>query len=266
MLTFVVPVRHPANARDWSLVRRNLSDTARSIAAQRDPRWQAVVVANEGADLPDLPAGVSVARVDFAPNPSYALHAFPLEEVYEAVRADKGRRVLAGLIATRPVGHVMVVDDDDFVSRDLAGHAANAPEAPGWWLETGYVWADGGRLVYRLDGFSELCGTSHVVRADLLPRPETLAKADDREVRRLLGSHKFIRTVAAERGTPLRPLPFRGAVYRVGHPGAHSLSSGLRRQFFPRRLLRSPGEIVPRLLRLGLLTDAIRTEFFGIPS
>ena len=263
MLTFVVPVRHPENARDWGVVRRTLSQTARSIAAQRDPRWQAVVVANEGADLPDLPRGVRVVRVDFAPNRSYAMHAFPLEQVYEAVRADKGRRILAGLLATRPDGHVMVVDDDDFVSRALAGHAAGDPQAPGWWLERGYVWEDGGRLVYRLDGFAELCGTSHVIRADLLPRPDTLADADETEVRRMLGSHKFIRRLAAERGTPLAPLPFRGAIYRVGHPGAHSLSSGLRRQFFPRGLLRTPRQIVPRLLRLGLLTDRIRAEFFG---
>ena len=263
MLTFVIPVRHPENARDWGQVRRNLSQTARSVAGQRDARWEAVVVANEGADLPDLPRGVDVARVDFPPNRSYAMGGFPIEQVYEAVRLDKGRRVLAGLLAMRPAGHVMVVDDDDFVSRELAGFAAHHPQAPGWWLETGYVWGDGGRLVYRLDGFSELCGTSHVVRADLLPHADRLADADEAEVKRMLGSHKFVRSVLAARDAPLAPLPFRGAIYRVGHPGAHSLSSGILRQFFPRHLLRSPRQIVPRLLRLGLVTSAIRTEFFG---
>jgi hypothetical protein len=33
-LTFVVPVRHQANARDWSELKRNLAQTLRSLSSQ----------------------------------------------------------------------------------------------------------------------------------------------------------------------------------------------------------------------------------------
>ena len=56
-LTFIIPVRHQDNARDWALLKANLTQTAASIASQTHPGWRALVVANEGADLPDLPAG-----------------------------------------------------------------------------------------------------------------------------------------------------------------------------------------------------------------
>ena len=50
MLTFIIPVRHQDNARDWTLLKANLSQTAASIAGQTHPGWRALVVANEGAN------------------------------------------------------------------------------------------------------------------------------------------------------------------------------------------------------------------------
>lgn len=52
MLTFVVPVRHPENARDWGRVKLTLTQTAASIASRDSDQWRAVVVANTGSDLP----------------------------------------------------------------------------------------------------------------------------------------------------------------------------------------------------------------------
>src|SRR5690606_10870385 len=97
MLTFIIPVRHQDNARDWSLLKANLSQTAASIASQTDTGWRALVVANEGADLPPLPPGFDVVRVTFPPNRLHELGEADLEAVYDAFRADKGRRVLAGM-------------------------------------------------------------------------------------------------------------------------------------------------------------------------
>src|SRR5690606_35331807 len=49
LVTFVIPVRHPDNARDWALLRSSLSQTIASISNQTHDDWRAVIVANTGA-------------------------------------------------------------------------------------------------------------------------------------------------------------------------------------------------------------------------
>ena len=67
ILTFIIPIRHQANAKDWGALKANLVQTMRSIAGQSDPRWRGFVVANNGADLPPLPRGFSVVSRASAP-------------------------------------------------------------------------------------------------------------------------------------------------------------------------------------------------------
>src|ERR1700721_354719 len=71
ILTFIVPVRHQDNAPSWQNVKRHLSDTILSISQQQGEGWKAIIVANHGADLPDIPPGFEVTRVDFPPNKLY---------------------------------------------------------------------------------------------------------------------------------------------------------------------------------------------------
>jgi hypothetical protein len=263
MLTFIVPVRHPRNSPDWSRAMEYLGQTARSIAMQKSNQWRAIVVANQAAALPVLPKGVAVARVDYPPNPLYARGNADKESFREAFRLDKGRRVLAGMMQSERSGHFMVVDDDDLVSDRLADFVAANHEAFGWYISEGYLWEDDGRLVYRYSQFSKLCGTSHIVRADLYELPDHLNDASDAYVKRMLGSHIFIRDHLEHAGTPLAPLPFRGAIYRIGHCGAHSQSAGLVGTVFLKdRALRSPRTLIANALRIRPLTKAVRDEFF----
>ncbi len=263
-LTFVIPVRHQANAKDWSRLRSNLEQTIRSIASQDSNHWQAIIVANHGADIPDLPPRFSIARVNFPPNRMHEQGSASKEDFYKAFRSDKGRRVLAGLLEARNLGHVMIVDDDDFVNRRLASFVAAHPEENGWFLREGYIWSDGGRFLYRFSDFSKLCGTSHIIRADLYKIPKSLADADESYVQEILGSHIFLHDRLDASNNRLSPLPFVGAVYRIGHPGAHSRSSGIFGQFFMKRaLLKRPHQIVSRLMRVRILNDRIRSDFFG---
>ena len=265
LLTFVIPLRHPQNAPDWSALKQRLAQTVRSIAAQDDPRWRAVIVANKEADLPELPSRFLWAPVDFPPNPMFERGDNDLEVFRDACRLDKGRRVLAGIMAAGTAGYVMVVDDDDLVSRRLTSFVADHGGGSGWYLEKGYLWGDGGRLLYQYADFSSFCGTSHIVRADLYDVAPGRPLPDSTLVRALFGSHIFIRDYLAARGRPLAPLPFPGAVYRIGHTGAHSKSPGLLRQvFFKRELLRHPLQGVQRLSGLRLLGPTIRRQFWGM--
>jgi hypothetical protein len=265
LLTFVIPLRHPQNSPDWGALKQRLGETIRSIAAQDDPRWRAIIVANAGADLPELPRRFQWKPVDFPPNPMFERGDNELEAFRDACRLDKGRRVLAGILAAGTTGYVMVVDDDDLVSRRLTGFVAENRGKSGWYVERGYLWGDGGKLLYQYADFSTFCGTSHIVRADLYDVSPGRPLPDSALVRTLFGSHIFIREYLAARGRSLEPLPFLGAVYRIGHAGAHSKSPGLLRQvFFKRELLRHPLQSVQRLSGLRLLGPGIRRQFWGI--
>ncbi|MBO9515983.1 MAG: galactosyl transferase [Variovorax sp.] len=263
MLTFIIPVRHPENAKDWRRVKRTLEQTAASIANQDSNEWRAVVVANTGSDLPALPARFTVAWVDFAPNPVHDIGRDTSQwgDRFEAFRYDKGHRVLAGLLHDPGADHYMVVDDDDFVSSRLASFVARHPQAHGWYFGKGYVWTEGGRWIFRHSKLHKACGTTHIVRRDLMKIPATAAEAPLAHVR-WLGTHARVTEDFVAAGTPLAPLPFPGAVYRVGHGNAHSQSGTVRHMFFLRRgMLVRPHVLATNLLRLRLLSPAQIEEF-----
>ncbi|WP_379067751.1 galactosyl transferase [Mesorhizobium sp. UC22_110] len=264
LVTFIIPVRHQDNARDWGLLKANLTQTVASISNQTNGDWQGIIVANEGADLPDLPAGFSVVRVTFPPNVLHEIDKANVEDVYDAFRADKGRRVLMGMLAARDSSFFMIVDDDDFVSARIVEHVAENQNTNGWTIDKGYIWDDGGKILLGYDDFSHLCGTSLIIRAALYGLPERFEDASLDWIKSMLGSHVRIADILAKNGTPLAPLPFRGAVYRVGHAGSHSKAPSLLVKYFlswealkrPRRLLRNMG-------KLRLVDDGARREFFG---
>jgi glycosyltransferase involved in cell wall biosynthesis len=266
VLTFVIPLRHPQNAPDWPALKRRLAETMRSIAGQDDGRWRAIIVANRGSDLPPLPAKFELKQVDFPPNPMFEQGDNDREAFLDSCRLDKGRRVLAGILAADRASYVMVVDDDDFVSSRLTSFVAAHLGENGWYVRDGYLWGDGGKLVYEYADFSKFCGTSHIIRTSLYEAPARIAAMDPDYIRKIFGSHVFIREYLEERGEPLKPLPFVGAVYRVGHAGAHSKSAGLLRQvFFKRELLKNPLKVARRFARLRLLDATVRRQFWGYP-
>jgi hypothetical protein len=267
LVTFIIPVRHQDNARDWGLLKANLVQTIASISNQTNGDWRGIIVANEGADLPDLPERFGVVRVAFPPNDMHELGTASLDEIYDAFRADKGRRVLMGMLSARDSRFFMIVDDDDFVSARIVQHVADNPDANGWTIDRGYIWDDGGRLLLGYDEFNHLCGTSLIVRSDLYGMPEQFEDASLDWIKSMLGSHVRIADILAGRGTPLAPLPFRGAVYRVAHKGSHSKAPSLLVKYFlsweamkrPRRLLRN-------LSRLRPVGETAKREFFGNPA
>jgi hypothetical protein len=272
ILTFIIPIRHQENAKDWQRVKRVLSETVRSIARQTSEGWKAVIVANHGAELPELPEGFEVKRVDFPPNQFHSRGSAELhsrgsvaeERFHEALRMDRGRRVLAGMLHAGEMGHVMIVDDDDFVSCQLTAFTAANRTANGWYIFDGYIWSDGGRLLYRYSDFSRFCGSSHVVRADLYGLPPSLEAADETYISRMLGSHIFLQGHLAAAGTPLEKLPFPGAIYRIGHAESHSQHSGIIQRYFRgNNLLKRPKELCRRLSRLRVKNRRLEEEFFG---
>ena len=264
VVTFIIHVRHQDNERDWSHLKSNLAQTVASIANQTKSDWRGIVVANESADLPDLPGRFDVERVNFPPNDMHELGEGNIEDYYDAFRVDKGRRVLMGMLRARDSRFFMIVDDDDFVSARIVQYASKNPDANGWIINHGYIWDDGGKLLFEYDDFNHLCGTSLIIRSDLYDLPKRFEDASLDWIKSMLGSHIRIADILAERGTPLAMLPFRGAVYRVAHGGSHSKAPSLLTKYFlswealkrPRRTLRNLG-------RLSVVGEGAKREFFG---
>jgi hypothetical protein len=264
-LTFVIPVRHQANAKDWPRLRANLTQTIASIAAQTNANWRAVIVANEGAELPDVSERFDIVRVDFPPNAMYELQGNDREAFHEAVRLDKGRRILKGMLHARETDFFMIVDDDDFVHHGLVEFVSRHSHANGWKVREGYVWGDGGNLLLVHHDFSNFCGTSLIIRSDLYDLPLRYEDASDEYIKTMLGSHVKIARVLAEHGTPLADLPFRGAVYRIGHVGSHSQSAGFVRSYVVNRhLMLHPYKLIKNLVNLRFVDGKFKRNYFGV--
>lgn len=264
LLTFIIPVRHHANSSNWAQLVDYLRRTVGSLERQESGNWRCVIVANEGSDLPSFPSRVAVHLVDLPPNPFHEPGSTDLESFRDAVRLDKGRRLLAGMRAAGSTDYFMPVDDDDYVSNRVAAFVDQARGEPGWFVQDGYVWTTGGRLLYRHDNFNRYCGTSHIIRSDLIDLDVADDEAGVAYVKKMLGSHVFIADALAQAGAPLQRLPFAGAVYRIGHASAHSKSPTLVRQFLlNRNYLGDPRRLVRSLRKFRLRTPGIDREFFG---
>ncbi|WP_155999281.1 galactosyl transferase [Thioalkalivibrio sp. ALJ16] len=257
-LNFIVPIRHPDNVRDKTAQWRMLSETIASIAAQDGQGWQAIIVANNGVVLPPLPDGVVAKRVDFPKNDHHERGARDNEAFWDAVRLDKGRRVAAALESINNDDFVMVVDDDDFISRRLAAFVAERTPDSGWYINQGYKWRTGARMLFKTNRFHVVCGTSLIVRAGCF---NYKARNESVDAIRELGSHHLIRERLRDEGRPLSPIPFAGAVYRIGHRNAHSST---RDPLAPKRKLRARMRSYWRKLTIPRpLTTRMRREFFG---
>ena len=213
-------------------------------------------MANHGSDLPELPYGFEVVWVDCEPTDT---------SQYSNIQVDKGRRLLSGILYAGAVGHVMFVDDDDLVNRHLVSFVNAHPRENGWYFHQGYLWSEGSPFLYKAHGFHELCGTSHILRSELLNLPSDLESASESYLTRFLGPHIHYKHDLAIAGTPLAPLPFIGAVYRVGHPES-TIKTGFvfQKYFCDRNLFHKPWKLPYRLTKLRYKNRLLKKDFFGL--
>ncbi len=228
MIVFVTSLRHPRNSDDYAHVETLLSETLASIAGQTCDDYAIIVVGNQVPAVP-LPPRTTFVQVDFPPpvadaGPQFALGPF--------VR-DKGTKIGVGLLAARELhpDHVMIVDADDYVHRDLARLSADHPDANGWLVQDGWILSRA-RGVYRPQPrFFGVCGTSHIVawRAYEVPgdlevtaAQEQVEEAFGERLGAIIGAHRNARIWLSKHGNRLEPLPFPAAVYQVDTGENHS--------------------------------------------
>jgi hypothetical protein len=225
MLAFVSSLPHPVNCASYQRRSELVVDTLGSILRQRDPDIHVVLVVNEPPEavLPDDPR-VEIVQVSFPPKESPAG-----KPSLVAIERDKGAKLGMGtsFAVRRGAQHVMYVDSDDYIHRDIAGFVAEHPDANGWYFDTGYFHIRGQRSVAPIaTEFHQRNGTSHIMRTDLLdvdgdldpslPRDEVLEAVGRNKAVSIMGRHRPIVQWFQDLGAPLDPMPFPAAIWEIG--------------------------------------------------
>jgi hypothetical protein len=265
VIAFIIPVLHPENSKDWNMQIEYLMQTVRSISSQTSSNWRGVIIVNAGVVLPDLPTKFVVEYVNFAPNPKMERNLNSLQDFHDAIRLDKGKRVLSGVLRASDADFIMVVDDDDFIHKDVTSFVEKNHYCDGWYISKGFVWSVGSKFLYKYSDFNNICGSSLIVRTSLYSLPESLDVASEKYIKDFFGSHRFIVEYAESVRKELKPLPFFGAIYRVGHPCSHSSSLSIwRRFFFKKYLISNPKELILRIFSLTIFGRQIKNDFLGL--
>jgi hypothetical protein len=233
MITFITSIRHPLNCNSYDEIGRLLSQTLLSVLNQRDQDIRIIVVCNKIPPMFIEDDRVEFIIVDFEP-PS--THNGPVTGL-AACRRDKGSKYIVGLIHAKQYkpDHIMFFDADDYIHCGIAAYCNARPTEPGWFIDKGYAYRDGGLTYTELDRFNKNCGTSLIFRFDLLDSfipanletssslAQILAYVDEEFLTKILGAHPFAVDYFATRGHQLKPLPFRGAIYVRGTGENHCL-------------------------------------------
>ncbi len=264
LLAFLVPLVHPDAARSWPEVCARLTETVNCLLADHPTESVHVFVGvNRGSPLPPMPSGVSVLELDL-PLPSTSIYKSRGQHESDRLRAtreDRGKKRLAGLQAARGRGfeYVMNVDADDLVSRKLLHWVRAGRGEPGWYITEGWLYRMGSRLIHKQSNFHKLCGSSHILRTELLHCLCSPEDADNLEnIPLLLGEHTKTADLMASYGYQITPLPYRAACYRVGHAN----NASLRKRHVELWMLRKkPSLLVRSATKTRFLTRKLRREF-----
>lgn len=214
MFNFIIAIRHPSTVADKQKQLKHLTITLESINSQTNQDFKVFIVGNCGQQLPLLPPRFHFIEVNFPPPQEKKFYSH-VDEYYNMIRWDKGRRISQAISIIPSNEYVMVVDDDDLVSNKIVEFVLSHNQQCGWYVKKGYSLDDETKRIRLLDHFQNICGTSIIVPCNYYAYKNTASESDIPEV----GSHKLI-TQRYKLNKEILPLPFRAAIYRMGHSNA----------------------------------------------
>jgi len=159
----------------------------------------------------------------------------------------------------------MSVDADDCISRQIAGFVNQHKEENGWYVNSGYEYEEGSsKISVRRKDFHKICGTCNIINYRLFNLPEKMMPYDELAgYDRFLGGHPLAKGDLAERGTPIKPLPFPGVVFvrdRAGESVSMQENLIAKLQRNPKEILRGFKKSLLAPLNEQFVTDEIREE------
>jgi hypothetical protein len=137
----------------------------------------------------------------------------PIPENWEAGHKDKYNKIKQGLIVARESSpcYIMKLDADDLVHKDLVSHVL-ARGKDGYFINKGYIYADGCTWIQKLNKFHGFCGSSNLIRVNPKELPESMEQ-DSKSFDILCCGHNIFEEFYQSRGKHLYSIPFRSAVY-----------------------------------------------------
>ncbi|HEY9630754.1 MAG TPA: hypothetical protein V6C84_25945 [Coleofasciculaceae cyanobacterium] len=258
MIVFIIPVKSKQAATSWSELCKLFERSLRSVCSQTSTDFKVLIVCNERPEIAFDHPHVQYLDVNF-PVP---------ESNYNARVDDRAKRVVAGLLAVRDLNpsHVMSVDADDCINRQVAEFVGQHKDDNGWFVNSGYEYEEGSDKVFiRRKDFHKICGTCNIINYRLFNLPEKMVPYGELTgYDRFLGGHPLAKGDLAERGTPIEPLPFPGVVFvrdRAGESVSmqETLVAKLKRN--PKEVLRGVKKAVMAPVNEQSLTHEIRKDF-----
>jgi hypothetical protein len=209
MIAFIVPVKSKQVSLDWSKFCQLFERTLKSICNQTDKNFKVVVVCHEIPEIQFTHKNIHFIKADFEP---HTLNKSNPEGFLLKRRLDKGNKLKLGVAFAQQEfkpDYVMTVDSDDFISNRIAAYVNNNSEdVPGWYIKNGYLHFNWKKFLVLTRKFNDLCGSSIIVKPELLVYFFDKRKIDIYFDHRLkvLGSDYM-----------LSKLPFNGGIYHIAN-------------------------------------------------
>ncbi|MEP0916927.1 glycosyltransferase family 2 protein [Leptolyngbya sp. DQ-M1] len=259
MLVFIIPLRSAQSSKSWEKVSKLLERTLRSICHQTSTEYHVIILCHDRPILQDDYAQVEFVEVDFpAPNQASSI---------AERRIDKNRKLWTGIhhaAKNFKDAHLMIMDADDCIHKNLAAFVAQHPQANGWYFSQGYQYQEGSWLIrHRKRGFEQFCGSCNIVKAGILL--DYIKEVQFSDITQSFLLHTQLPYRLAEQNIPLKSLPFPGAVYITDHSeNTLNQAETIRREFIGNHPFKLMRFYVLRLCKpfiSQILSAPIRDEF-----
>ncbi|PCH59216.1 MAG: hypothetical protein COC05_07490 [Gammaproteobacteria bacterium] len=203
MLYFIVPLRSRKSSNNWAKVVSDFNMTLKSILSQQDPNFKVIVACT---DIPEHPADERIEII-----------VVELEERHtKGTGMDKWNKIHAMCIRIRELGggFIMPVDADDLVSNKVSRLVNESGGQVGYYANTGYEYDEKAKRITFAPKFYNLCGTCAVMYCPVEDLPQSIKDYDNKKYP-VLATHTFFKGLFEERNTPLKPFPFKAAIYKI---------------------------------------------------
>lgn len=259
MLVFIIPIKSSQVSKSWDLVSKLFERCVKSVCNQTSERFRVVVVCHEKPKIKFYHPYITYIQVDF-PLPKQQLKDLDLQknlsskgiEIFSK-RVDKGRKILTGLSYAEQFSpsHIMVVDADDCINKNIAKFVVTNSDCNGWYLKKGYLYHEHNKFMQiKFKDFNITCGSSVIAKYDLMN-----FMFDHYE-------YNHQKTILPN-GINLKPLPFIGCIYSVGNK--ENIFQTIERQ---KEKYKKYGILlsIKNIFRYRFLTESICNDFgfYGI--
>jgi hypothetical protein len=269
MLVFIMPVKSKKIANSWEIVSKLVERCVKSACNQTSPNFRVVVVCNEKPNIQFQHPHVYYVEVDF-PVPIYQETQAEQLKGYDytvhskelAMRnADKALKILTGIEFSQQFqpSHIMVVDSDDCVSKNLAEYVDRHEDGDGWVLKKGYIYRENSKILYmNTKTFNQTMGSSVIIKYGL---HKLLFKNPE------LYCHSLNSSEVDLTGVNIQPLPFIGSVYTIENGENIVANKQITSQIISTNLMRGIVPLIKKLFkyRLVFLSKSIADEFCLYP-